>query len=63
MLVRLRAQNNGHRVLIFSQMTRMLDLLEDFCEHLGYEYERIDGGIIGPKRQDAIDKFNCKSRS
>ena len=39
-------------------MTRMLDILEDFCEGMGYKYERIDGGITGALRQDAIDRFN-----
>ncbi|BFZ23291.1 hypothetical protein BsWGS_26330 [Bradybaena similaris] len=50
----------GHRVLIFSQMTKMLDLLEDFLEAENYRYERIDGGITGSQRQDAIDRFNSK---
>lgn len=45
-------------MLIFSQMTRMLDVLEDFCENEGYKYERIDGSITGQSRQDAIDRFN-----
>ena len=47
-----------HRVLIFSQMTRMIDLLEDFLEHHRYPYERIDGNIMGGDRQDRIDRFN-----
>ena len=45
--------------MIFSQMTLMLDLLEDFLEHEGYKYERIDGSITGTIRQDAIDRFNA----
>lgn len=40
------------------QMTKMLDLLEDFLEYEGYKYERIDGGITGGLRQEAIDRFN-----
>lgn len=36
----------------------MLDLLEDFLEFEGYKYERIDGGITGGLRQEAIDRFN-----
>lgn len=44
------------RVLIFSQMTKMLDVLEDFLEGFGYKYERIDGGITGTQRQEAIDR-------
>uniref|UniRef100_A0A914YYF5 Helicase ATP-binding domain-containing protein n=1 Tax=Panagrolaimus superbus TaxID=310955 RepID=A0A914YYF5_9BILA len=47
-----------HRVLIFSQMTRMLDIMEEFCEFEDYKYERIDGSITGQNRQEAIDRFN-----
>ncbi|XP_018079797.1 chromodomain helicase DNA binding protein 4 L homeolog isoform X2 [Xenopus laevis] len=54
-----KLKDDGHRVLIFSQMTKMLDLLEDFMEHEGYKYERIDGGITGNMRQEAIDRFNA----
>lgn len=32
-----------HRVLLFSQMTRMLDILEDYFAMRGYKYCRIDG--------------------
>uniref|UniRef100_A0A668AHZ6 Chromodomain helicase DNA binding protein 4a n=1 Tax=Myripristis murdjan TaxID=586833 RepID=A0A668AHZ6_9TELE len=54
-----KLKEGGHRVLIFSQMTKMLDLLEDFLENEGYKYERIDGGITGSMRQEAIDRFNA----
>merc|ERR1719422_2653141 len=57
MLKKLKAE--GHRVLIFSQMTKLLDLLEDFLEGEGYKYERIDGSITDTLRQDAIDRFNA----
>ena len=52
-------KEEGHRVLIFSQMTQMLDVLEDFLEAEGYKYERIDGSITGSVRQEAIDRFNA----
>lgn len=52
-------KEGGHRVLIFSQMTKMLDILEDYLEGEGYKYERIDGGITGTIRQEAIDRFNA----
>jgi len=54
-----KLKQEGHRVLIFSQMTKLLDLLEDFLEGEHYKYERIDGGITGTLRQDAIDRFNA----
>jgi chromodomain-helicase-DNA-binding protein 4 len=52
-------KEQGHRVLIFSQMTKVLDILEDFLEGEGYKYERIDGGVTGQLRQEAIDRFNA----
>ena len=39
-------------------MTKLLDILEDFLEYLGYQFERIDGSISGAERQEAIDRFN-----
>lgn len=59
MLNKLKTQ--GHRVLIFSQMTRVLDLLEDFMEGHGWRYERLDGTITGHTRQAAIDRFNLSN--
>lgn len=45
-------------MISLSQMTRMLDILEDFLEFLGYQFERIDGNVTGPERQQSIDRFN-----
>lgn len=57
MLPKLRKEN--HRVLIFSQMTRVLDILEDYLYLRGYEYQRIDGNVTGEDRQTKIDLFNA----
>ena len=54
-----KLKNDGNRVLIFSQMTQMLDILEDFLDAEGYKFERIDGSITGSIRQEAIDRFNA----
>eukprot|EP00002_Diphylleia_rotans_P023752 TRINITY_DN4674_c0_g1_i4.p1 TRINITY_DN4674_c0_g1~~TRINITY_DN4674_c0_g1_i4.p1 ORF type:complete len:721 (-),score=143.17 TRINITY_DN4674_c0_g1_i4:311-2473(-) len=54
-----KLKDQGHRVLIFSQMTMMLDLLEDYMTNRGYVYERIDGSVTGSLRQQAIDRFNA----
>ncbi|CAM9610593.1 unnamed protein product [Ascophyllum nodosum] len=48
----------GHRVLIFTQMTRMLDIFEDFCVMRRYEYCRIDGNTSYEDREDCIDAYN-----
>ncbi|KAJ1119230.1 hypothetical protein NDU88_007416 [Pleurodeles waltl] len=49
-----------HRVLIFSQMTRMLDILQDYMEYRGYSYERLDGSVRGEERHLAINNFSRK---
>lgn len=53
-----RAKKNGSRVLIFSQMSRMLDILEDYCLFREYLYCRIDGSTAHPDRIQAIDDYN-----
>uniref|UniRef100_A0A8D8WT53 Chromodomain-helicase-DNA-binding protein Mi-2 homolog n=1 Tax=Cacopsylla melanoneura TaxID=428564 RepID=A0A8D8WT53_9HEMI len=58
-----KLKEDGHRVLIFSQMTKMLDLLEDYLDGEGYKYERIDGNITGSMRQESIDRFNAPGAS
>ena len=49
----------GSRVLIFSQMTRVLDVLEDYLVLRGWnKYRRLDGSTKSEERQEAIDSFN-----
>ncbi|EPS99425.1 hypothetical protein FOMPIDRAFT_161571 [Fomitopsis schrenkii] len=48
----------GSRVLIFSQMSRMLDILEDYCLFRQYKYCRIDGSTAHEDRIVAIDDYN-----
>lgn len=57
--------DKGHRVLIFTQMTKMLDIFEDFCVMRRYEYCRIDGNTSYESREDCIDAYNkvCGSLS
>ena len=52
-----KLKEDGHRVLIFSHFTSMLDIIEDYLELRGYSFDRIDGSIIGRSRQLAIDRF------
>ena len=49
-----RLQEEGSRVLIFSQMTRILDILEDYCTIRGFEMCRIDGSTSGDDRDDGV---------
>ncbi|THC96370.1 hypothetical protein EYZ11_004141 [Aspergillus tanneri] len=53
-----RMQNQGSRVLIFSQMSRVLDILEDYCVFREYNYCRIDGTTAHEDRIAAIDEYN-----
>uniref|UniRef100_A0A8C6YCJ9 Chromodomain helicase DNA binding protein 1 like n=1 Tax=Naja naja TaxID=35670 RepID=A0A8C6YCJ9_NAJNA len=46
-----------HRVLLFSQMTQMLDILQDYMDYKGYSYERLDGSVRGEERHLAINNF------
>lgn len=48
----------GHRVLIFTQMTRLLDVLEDYFESVGVDYFRLDGGVQHEQRKGDIKRFN-----
>jgi SWI/SNF-related matrix-associated actin-dependent regulator of chromatin subfamily A member 5 len=61
LLPKLKAK--GSRVLIFSQMTRVLDILEDYCRLIGHEYCRIDGNTDGEKRDSQMDEFNAPGSS
>jgi len=49
----------GSRVLIFSQMSRVLDILEDYCQFRGHQYCRIDGNTAHEDRISAIDEYNA----
>ncbi|KAK2716072.1 hypothetical protein QYM36_010596, partial [Artemia franciscana] len=56
LLPKLQAQ--GSRVLIFTQMTRLLDILEDYCLWRGHQYCRLDGQTAHEDRQRQIDEYN-----
>ncbi|KAF9972494.1 hypothetical protein BGZ73_004402, partial [Actinomortierella ambigua] len=57
MLPKLKAA--GHRVLIFSTMTRLLDILEDYLHGERYSFVRLDGSTSSADRQARIDKYNA----
>uniref|UniRef100_A0A8D3CCD7 DNA helicase n=1 Tax=Scophthalmus maximus TaxID=52904 RepID=A0A8D3CCD7_SCOMX len=58
LLVRLKER--GHRVLIFSQMVRMLDILADYLRSRQFLFQRLDGSIKGEMRKQALDHFNAE---
>ena len=53
---------DAHRALIFTQMTRMLDILENFLNYHGYKYLRLDGSTSIEQRQALMERFNNDKR-
>ena len=54
----LKLHTGGHRALIFTQMTKMLDVLESFLNYHGYVYMRLDGSTKVETRQCLMERFN-----
>lgn len=54
-----KLKERGNRVLLFSQMTMMLDILEDFLTSLDLPYFRIDGSTPVAARQQQMKDFNA----
>ena len=54
-----KLRERGSRVLIFSQMTRMLDILEDYCIFRKHQYCRIDGSTDQSVREEQMDTYNA----
>lgn len=51
-------KEKGHRVLIFTQMTKVLDILEIFMNYLKLTYMRLDGSTKIKDRQYLTERFN-----
>lgn len=56
-----RLKQDGHRVLIFSQMVRMLDILSDYMGLRGYQHQRLDGMVSSDQRKKSIAHFNAEN--
>lgn len=59
LLTRLKGQ--GHRVLIYSQMTKMIDLLEEYMWHRKHTYMRLDGSSKISERRDMVADFQSRN--
>ena len=57
-----KLQAGGHRALIFTQMTKVLDILEQFLNIHGHKYLRLDGSTKVEQRQILTDRFNNDTR-
>ena len=56
-----RLHKDGHQVLVFSQMTKVLNILEDYLNYRNWKYCRIDGQTKIDDRQEAMDVFNSET--
>ena len=56
LLTKLREQ--GHRVVIFSQYTKVLDIISDYLDWRGYRHSRLDGSTNRVMREVLINQFN-----
>ncbi|KAH8676663.1 SNF2 family N-terminal domain-containing protein [Tricladium varicosporioides] len=57
-----KLEAGGHRALIFTQMTKVLDILEQFLNIHGHKYLRLDGATKVEQRQILTDRFNNDTR-
>eukprot|EP01127_Copromyxa_protea_P013904 TRINITY_DN378_c0_g1_i1.p1 TRINITY_DN378_c0_g1~~TRINITY_DN378_c0_g1_i1.p1 ORF type:complete len:1789 (-),score=447.06 TRINITY_DN378_c0_g1_i1:34-4668(-) len=55
-----RLQETGHRVLIFSQMVKMLDILSDYLRLKGFLFQRLDGSMSKRDREMSMESFNAE---
>lgn len=51
-------QATGHRVLMFFQMTAIMDIMEDYLRYRKFEYLRLDGTTKSDERSDLLKEFN-----
>ncbi|CCC11888.1 hypothetical protein SMACR_05100 [Sordaria macrospora] len=53
-------KENGHRVLLYFQMTRMIDLMEEYLTYRNYKYCRLDGSTKLEDRRDTVADFQTR---
>ena len=53
-------KNGGHRVLLYFQMTKMIDLMEEYLTFRNYKYLRLDGSTKLEDRRDTVADFQTK---
>ncbi len=53
-------KNGGHRVLLYFQMTRMIDLMEEYLTYRNFKYCRLDGSTKLEDRRDTVHDFQTQ---
>jgi chromodomain-helicase-DNA-binding protein 1 len=59
LLDKLLTRQDGHRVLIFSQMVHLLDILSDYMNLRSYPHQHLDGMVASEARKKSIAHFNA----
>lgn len=54
-----KLQKSGHRVLLFSQMVKCMDIISDYLKWRGYDFLRLDGATETQARGELLEKFNA----
>jgi DNA helicase INO80 len=54
-------KEGGHRVLLYFQMTRMIDLMEEYLTYRNYKYCRLDGSTKLEDRRDTVADFQNRA--
>ncbi|XP_062358974.1 DNA repair and recombination protein RAD54B [Cinclus cinclus] len=60
LLAAIHELNSSERVVLVSNYTQTLNVLQDVCKHYGYSYARLDGQTPVSQRQHIVDTFNSK---
>lgn len=55
--------DEGHKIVMFSQFTKMLDIIQDWSQGRGHYVERIDGSVTGKKRIEAVERFQTTDKA
>ncbi|KAK8171685.1 P-loop containing nucleoside triphosphate hydrolase protein [Phyllosticta citrichinensis] len=55
-----KLKEEGHRVLLYFQMTRMIDLMEEYLTYRNYKYCRLDGSTKLEDRRDTVADFQTR---
>lgn len=58
-----KLKKKGHRVVLFSQYTKTLDIISDYLDYRGFSYSRLDGQTNRVYREVLINQFNRKESS
>lgn len=55
----MRAAKQGERIVVVSNYTQTLDLIQGMCDQAGYPVLRLDGTVTSTRRTKIVDEFNA----